>query len=438
MTATAGTAFTIQPATLTTGANGHYQLGGIDVKQLMDRYGSPLYVMDEQTIRNNCRMYTETLKTHYPNYLVVFAGKACMAVGLLNVLGEEGLGVDVVSGGELHTALKSKIPIPNILFHGNNKSLDELEMALKYSVRIVVDNEQELDNIVMLTERLNLRARILLRTKPEIEAHTHDYIKTGQIDSKFGIEKDALMPLVRKVKHNSRIHILGLHSHIGSQIFDMDPYLDLTGIMAEHTLNLTRELGRPIEELNLGGGFGIKYTHSDDPPVVADLLTAMIQRLKQEFEVRGLKLPKLILEPGRSIVGNAGVTLYTVGAIKDIPGVKTYLFIDGGMSDNIRPMLYQAQYTYDIATKANLPAGRKYAIAGKFCESGDVLTHEVGLPDAEVGDVVIVFDTGAYNYAMSSNYNRVPKPAMVVVRHGHSDVWIQRETLDDIIRNDQF
>ncbi len=430
--------YTIQPVSLTTAQNGHYEIGSIDVSQLIQNHGSPLYVMDEQTIRANCRAYTDPLKQFYPNHLVVFAAKACMTVGLLNILGEEGLGVDVVSAGELYTALKSNLPVPNILFHGNNKSLEELEMALRQSIRIVVDNEQELDNIVMLTEKLGLRARIMLRTKPEIEAHTHDYIKTGQIDSKFGIERAALMPLVRKVKDNPKIHILGLHSHIGSQIFDIEPYVDLAAIMAEHTLRLSAELGRPVEELNLGGGIGIKYTHSDDPPLISDVITAMTQRLVQEFESRQLRLPKLIMEPGRSIVGNAGVTLYTVGAIKDIPGVKTYLFVDGGMSDNIRPMLYQAEYTYDIATKATQPGTKSYAVAGKFCESGDVLTHSVTLPEAEVGDVVIVFDTGAYNYAMSSNYNRAPRPAMVVVKNGQSRVWVERETLDDLIRNDRY
>ncbi|NBV83662.1 diaminopimelate decarboxylase, partial [bacterium] len=342
MNTSLNTPYTIQPVSLTTGPNGHYQIGGVDVAELVRRHGSPLYVMDEQTIRSNCRSYIEPLRHVYPNHLVVFAAKACMTVGLLNVLNEEGLGVDVVSGGELYTALKSNIPEPNILFHGNNKSIDELEMALRHSIRIVVDNEQELDNIVALTDKLSVRARIMLRTKPEIEAHTHDYIKTGQIDSKFGIEKDALLPLVRKVKDNPRIHILGLHSHIGSQIFDVEPYVDLATIMADHTERISKELGRPLEELNLGGGIGIKYTHSDDPPVVADVLTAMAEKLVSEFSARGLRLPKLIVEPGRSIVGNAGVTLYTVGAIKDIPGIKTYLFVDGGMSDNIRPMLYQA------------------------------------------------------------------------------------------------
>jgi diaminopimelate decarboxylase len=429
---------TIQPITLTTLPNGHYALADIDVQTLIEKHGSPLYVMDEATIRANCRAYTDPLKQHYPNHLVVFAGKACSTIALLNLLGEENLGVDVVSAGELHTALKSKLPIPNILFHGNNKSIEELEMALKNSIRLVVDNEQELDNIVRLTDAHTLRARILLRLKPEIEAHTHDYIKTGQIDSKFGIDKNDFLRLVRKVKDNPKIHILGLHSHIGSQIFDVTPYVDLATLMAEHTQHLTEELGRPIEELNLGGGIGIQYTHSDDPPAISDVIAAMAQQLTQEFESRNLKLPKLILEPGRSIVGNAGVTLYTVGAIKDIPGIKTYLFIDGGMADNIRPMLYQAQYTYDIATKATQPGNKTYAVAGKYCESGDVLTHQVTLPTAEVGDIVIVFDTGAYNYAMSSNYNRATRPAMVSVAHGKSTVWVERETLDDLIRNDRY
>ncbi|NBV41974.1 diaminopimelate decarboxylase [bacterium] len=429
---------TIEPISLKTNSLGHYEIGGIDVRTLIDTYGSPLWVMDEATIRANCRAYTQALDVHYPNALVVFAGKACMNVALLNLLAEERLGVDVVSGGELHTALKSKIPIPNILFHGNNKSRDELEMAIRHSIRIVVDNEQELENIAAICETTNLRARILFRLKPEIEAHTHDYIKTGQIDSKFGVDKATILRLVRKVKDNPKIHILGLHSHIGSQIFDVDPYVDLAGIMADYTAQLTSELGRPVEELNLGGGVGIQYTHSDDPPAIGDVIAAMTTRLGEEFDRRQLKRPKLILEPGRSIVGNAGVTLYTVGGIKEIPGIKTYLFVDGGMADNIRPMLYQAQYTYDIATKAKAPVGGMYAVAGKYCESGDVLTHAVTLPKAEVGDIVIVFGTGAYNYAMSSNYNRAPRPAMVAVNAGKGTIWVQRETLDDLIRNDRY
>ncbi|NDC82687.1 diaminopimelate decarboxylase [bacterium] len=429
---------TIEPTSLTTNPDGHYAIGGVSVTELVHQYGSPLYVMDDATLRSNCQSYTNPLQTVYPNHLVVYAGKACLTVGLLNLLSEEGLGVDVVSAGELYTALKSNIPQPNILFHGNNKSREELEMALKHSIRIIVDNEQELDSLIELTQAYQLRARIMLRTKPEIEAHTHDYIKTGQIDSKFGIEKSDLLRCVRKVKDNPLIHILGLHSHIGSQIFDIEPYIDLATIMAEHTVRLSEELGRPIEEINLGGGIGIKYTHSDDPPLVSDVIVAMAKQLVHEFTSRGMKLPKLIVEPGRSIVGNAGVTLYTVGGIKEIPGVKTYLFIDGGMSDNIRPMLYQSQYTFDIATKAKQPAIQTYAIAGKFCESGDVLTHNVSLPHAEVGDIMIVFDTGAYNYSMSSNYNRAPRPAMVTVSNGKSHVWVKRETLDDLIRNDCY
>jgi diaminopimelate decarboxylase len=369
---------------------------------------------------------------------VVFASKACSTVPLFNVLGEEGLGVDVVSAGELYTALKSNIPVPNMLFHGNNKSIEELEMAVKHGVRIAVDNEQELDNLIKVTAALQLRARILLRLKPEIEAHTHDYIKTGQIDSKFGIDKADLARLVDKVKSNNKIHILGLHSHIGSQIFDIEPYIDVAKIMAAHTETLTRLLGRSVEEINLGGGIGIQYTHSDDPPAIADVVTTLCATLISELDQRGLKHPKLILEPGRSIVGTAGVTLYTVGAIKDIPGIKTYAFIDGGMADNIRPMLYQAQYTHDVATKANQPALKSYAIAGKFCESGDVLTHNVQLPELEVGDIVIVFDTGAYNYAMASNYNRAPRPAMVGVANGKACLWVRRESLDDLIRNDVY
>ncbi len=403
------------------------KIGGATAAELAKEYGTPLYVVDETTLRDNCRRYTDTLKTHYPDFLVAYAGKANLNIGLLDILASEGLGVDVVSGGELYTALKSRVRPETIVFHGNNKSIEELEFALKSGIRVVADNPQEIETII----KLNLEARVMLRLKPEIEAHTHDYIKTGHIDSKFGIDKRDYLAIVKELKKHSKIEFLGLHSHIGSQIFDVQPYEDLVQIMVGHM----EEVGG-VKELNLGGGLGIRYIKDDDPPAIEEVVSKMALALKAACKTKNIPLPKLILEPGRSIVGSAGTTLYTVGAIKPVPGIKEYLFVDGGMADNIRPMMYQAKYTFALADKMDQPAKKSYAIAGKYCESGDVLAENVPLPEAAVGDVVAVFGTGAYNYSMASNYNRSCKPAMVVVNEGKSRVLVRRETMEDLIRCD--
>ncbi|NDD66982.1 diaminopimelate decarboxylase [bacterium] len=426
----------VAPLGVGTDESGTLTIAGLSARELVNRFDSPLYVMDEATIRHQCRLYTRTLGDVYPNHMVVFAGKSCLNLGLLNLMAEEGLGVDVVSAGELLTALKSNIPIPSIVLHGNNKSVAELDMALSHSVRIVVDHEAELHTILQLVEQRGLIARIMFRLKPEIEAHTHDFIKTGHIDSKFGIDQTDLLRLVRLIKDHPKIRFLGLHSHIGSQIFDVDPYVTLADLMATHTIRISEELGRPLDEINLGGGIGIQYVASDDPMPIPDVISRMATRLKERFDRVGYRHPKLIVEPGRSIVGTAGVTLYTVGAIKEIPGIKTYVFVDGGMADNIRPMLYQSQYTYCNASQAHQEATEPYAIAGRYCESGDVLTHRTLLAPVSVGDLIAVFGTGAYNYTMSSQYNRTARPAMVLVSHQKATPLIERESLDDLLRLD--
>ncbi|MGE4169596.1 MAG: diaminopimelate decarboxylase [Candidatus Margulisiibacteriota bacterium] len=426
----------IYPESTSMDAQGGLSLGGVSVTELVRTHGSPLYIMDEATVRRNCRAYTETLAKTYPNATVVFAGKACLNLGLLNLMAQEKLGVDVVSAGELFTALRSQINPETIVFHGNNKSLEELEMAIQHRIRIVIDNVQELDNIKALTETLSQSARVMIRLKPEIEAHTHDYIKTGQIDSKFGIDKDQMLAVVEAILAHSQLEFLGIHSHIGSQIFDVIPFQDLAQLMAAHMAEIKAKFGIDIPELNLGGGVGIRYTTEDDPPLIETFVETLTQTLKAALDQRGLPHPRLLLEPGRSLVANAGVTAYSVGAIKDIPGVKTYLFIDGGMADNPRPMLYQSKYTFALANKFKSPSEKHYAVAGKYCESGDVLTHDVVLPEASKGDTLVVFGTGAYNYTMASNYNRAARPAMVCVGQGQSKVWVRRETLDDLLRLD--
>ncbi len=426
----------VYPRSYRVNSTGEIELGGVPVSVLAREYGTPLYVMDEETLRYQCRQYEETLKRVYPRHLTVFAGKAGMTIGLLNLIAEEGLGVDVVSAGELYTALKSRISSDRMVFHGNNKSIPELEMAVEAGVRIVLDNGQEIRNLAAVCKRLGKTVRVLVRLKPEIEAHTHDYIKTGQIDSKFGFDKEALVPVVREVLSVSQLVFEGLHAHIGSQVFDVQPFEDLADIMVRHIARLKQELDVSVRELNLGGGIGIQYTESDDPPAIPLYLERMTQRLLAACERENVEPPFLLVEPGRSIVALAGVTLYTVGAVKSIPGVRDYVFVDGGMADNIRPLLYQSQYTFRLANKAQAQDVRPYAIAGKYCESGDILAKDIPLPEAAPGDILAVFGTGAYNYAMSSNYNRSPRPAMVWVGHGRSSLLLRRETYEDLVRCD--
>ncbi len=414
---------------------GDAYIGGVSLKHLAEKHHTPLYILDEQTIRRNCRLYTEALSRYYPNSKVLYAGKANLNVGLINLMNHEGLGLDVVSGGELYTALKSQMEPRSIYFHGNNKSVEELRLALQNGVSIVVDNYQELQNLVALGKE-GLRSKILIRLKPEIEAHTHDYIKTGQIDSKFGFDKEDLIRVTSIIKANDSLKYIGLHAHIGSQIFDIEPFLDLVDILFEHVGHIQKEVGLETAVLNLGGGIGIQYMTEDDPPEIPVYIEAVTTKIKRVCALKGMTEPQLIFEPGRSVIGNAGVTIYTVGTIKEIHDIKTYVFVDGGMADNPRPMMYQAEYTYALVRDTGKEK-KVYAIAGKFCESGDILTHSVELPEVEVGDHIVVFATGAYNYAMASNYNRAVKPAMVLVNKGDVKILVRREKWEDVIACDQ-
>lgn len=425
----------IKPITYTI-ANHQIKIGGVALPQLAKEFGTPLYVLDEATIRENCRKYTQTLKTYYPNYLVAYASKALSTVALLNLLADEDMGLDVVSGGELYTALKSRMPTDRILFHGNNKSMEELKMAVVNQVTVVVDNLQEVHRLIQLTQSLNQSVKVLIRLKPEIDAHTHDFIKTGQIDSKFGVDRMNLLSVVKTISESQFLKYQGLHAHIGSQIFDIKPFEELSHLLVKYAVKIQKELGLSTEILNMGGGVGIYYTAQDDPPDMALFAQKIAQKLLLDCKNFGLLPPKLIIEPGRSIIGRAGITLYTIGAVKEIPTIKSYIFVDGGMADNPRPIMYQAQYSFEIANKPTLPATERYSIAGKFCESGDILAKEVLLPTAEAGDILTVYATGAYNYAMSSNYNRFCRPAMVMVSNGCARLILKRESYDDIIRND--
>ena len=424
----------IRPITFKKSINDIF-IGGCSLKDLGHTYGTPLYILDEATIRFNCQQFTNILTEHYPNYTIAYASKAGLNIGISNLIASEGIGADVVSGGELYTVLKSNIDPQSVYFHGNNKSVQELEMAIEHNIRIVVDNQHELHQIQAIAESKQKKALIMFRIKPGIEAHTHEYIKTGHIDSKFGLSFSETLPLISSVHQSNWGTFIGIHSHIGSQIFDITPYYDLIAILVQFVETIYQELNIDVPELNCGGGFGIQYTPSDDAPDVSDIILKMATELKLLCDAKKRPRPKIIFEPGRSIIANAGVTLYSIGGSKQVEGGTHYLFIDGGMADNPRPMMYQSEYTFDIVHPSS-DHQTTYTIAGKFCESGDILAKNVTLPTANPNDHLVVYGTGAYNYSMASNYNRFCKPAMVLVNQGEPRLIIKRETYEDIIRYD--
>ncbi len=418
---------------------GHLEIGGCDTTDLVREYGTPLYVMDEGHIREKCREYYEAFTGTYPDSLVIYASKAFLTMAMCRLIESEGLGLDVVSGGELYTALKAGFPAEKIYFHGNNKSHAELKQGLEAKVgRFVVDNIYELECLEQLCSTLKTKADILIRVTPGIEAHTHEYIQTGQIDSKFGlvVSNGQAIEGVKKALELKNINLKGLHCHIGSQIFEPESYQHTAEVMMEFFGKVYEETGYRLEELNLGGGFGIYYVSGDKPANVRTMAALIMETVKRISQEMNYPMPKVVVEPGRSIVGEAGTTLYTVGSVKDIPGVRKYVAIDGGMADNPRPALYQARYEAVVANKAARPRVDEVSIAGKCCESGDMLIWDLHVPAVEPGDILAVFCTGAYNYSMSSNYNRLPRPAVVFVRDGRADVVVKRETLDDLVRND--
>ncbi len=420
----------------------HLTIGGADTVELAKKYKTPLYVMDEDMIRKNCRIYKQAIDKYYDgNGIALYASKAFSCVGIYKIAMEEGLGVDVVSGGELYCALKAGFPCEKIYFHGNNKTYDELEMAVESSVgRIVVDNVYELEMLSKICKSKAKNANIMFRIKPGVDAHTHDFVKTGQIDSKFGValENGEAIEIIREAKKFDNINVVGIHCHIGSQIFELEPFCHAAEIMLGFVKEVKDELGIELEELNLGGGFGIKYVESDDPIEYDKYIKAVSEVVKEICAQNDMRLPKIIMEPGRSLVGNAGITLYTVGCVKDIKDIKKYIFIDGGMGDNPRYILYGAEYTAVVANKANEKAEDIVSIAGKCCESGDLIGENMRISKAEQGDVLAILATGAYNYSMASNYNRIPRPAVVMVANGKDRVLVRRETYEDIISKDVY
>lgn len=420
-------------------ARGHLTIGGCDAVTLAQRFGTPLYVVDEARIRRACREYVRCFAAHYPKSRIIYAGKAFMNKAIVVLVMEEGLCIDICSGGELHTALAAGCTGDQLFFHGNSKTPSEIELGLDAGVhRFISDSLDELRLIDAIARSRGQIANVMLRLTPGIEAHTHDYIRTGQIDSKFGvvIANGDAMRTVAFAKSLKNLRLTGIHCHIGSQVFEVEPFVDAVNIMMDFAREARDQTGLVIEELNLGGGLGIAYNTGDRPTTVDDLASAVGPAVQNAAVRCGLPLPTLMLEPGRSIVGEAGTTLYTVNTVKHIEGVRTYVSVDGGMADNPRVALYQAQYDAVLANKVSMEPAEKVSIAGNCCESGDMLIYDIDLPEAEVGDTVAVFCTGAYNFSMASNYNRHPRPAAVLVANGQADVIAQRETYADTCRLD--
>lgn len=419
---------------------GHLTIGGCDTVELAKKYGTPLYVMDEDEIRRNCREFVNSINENYDgNGMVLYAGKAFLCKEICRICAQEGMGLDVVSGGELHTALSAGFPAERIYFHGNNKTPDELQQAVDNNVGcIVVDNINELERLEETAGRADKKTDILLRIKPGIDAHTHSFIKTGQIDSKFGfaLETGEAMQAVKKALSMTHVNLVGVHCHIGSQIFDLDPFELAARVMLEFIAQVKTETGAELGVLNLGGGFGIKYLQTDRPRPYKDYMKKVSAAVKEATAQLGLKMPFILIEPGRSIVGPAGLTLYTVGSVKKIPDVRTYISVDGGMGDSPRYILYQSRYEVVCANKAEKERECTATIAGKCCESGDLIQEWTSVQRVEPGDILAVLATGAYNYSMASNYNRIPRPAVVFVSRGESRIVVRRESYDDLSRND--
>lgn len=412
-------------------------IGGCDTVELVEKYGSPLYVIDEATLRAICNDFKNAFKS-YPHTRMMYASKALCTSAITKLLDSEGFGFDTVSIGEIYTVLNSGVSLSKVLFNGNNKTEEELDFAIKNDIgRISVDNFLEVKLISKIAGRYNKHVDVLLRITPGIECHTHEYIQTGQLDSKFGFDLSQLDEVIKDITQNhNNITIRGLHAHIGSQIFEPQCFHDEIDVLIQEISRVEAKFGIKFDEINIGGGLGVKYTEKDKPPSVNEIADVIIASLEKHIEKYNIEPPTLYIEPGRSIISTSGVTLYTIGSMKQVPNMTKYVTVDGGMSDNPRPSMYQAEYCADVANKMNETKKEVVTIAGRFCESGDILIKDINLPIMETGDILCVYNTGAYNYSMASNYNRVEKPAMVLVNNAHSDIIIKRESLEDIIAHD--
>ena len=427
----------IKPITTKTNDRGNLEIGGCDLVELADKYSTPLYVMDEATLRGIAREYKKAF-SRLENVNMMFASKALMVSAVAKILSEEGFGFDVVSSGELYTIKNANIDMKNITFNGNNKSTDELNMAIDYGVgHISVDNFLELALLNEIAKSKNKVQKILLRITPGIECHTHEYIQTGHLDSKFGFDLTQIDEAIELILDEYKnLELTGLHAHIGSQIFETQVYYDEIGVILKEIKRIKDKFGIELYEINAGGGLGVTYTDEDCPPSVETIANVIIDSIEKHCKQYDLKKPVLYIEPGRSIVATAGVTLYTVGSSKQVPNGRKYVAVDGGMADNPRPSMYGAKYFAQIANKKEENIPEKVTVAGRFCESGDILIKDIELNNPQEGDILCIYNTGAYGYSMSSNYNRVLKPAMVLVNSAQSDIIVKRETLEQLVQND--
>lgn len=421
-------------------AAGHLTIGGCDAIDLAHRFGTPLVVYDVQQIRHQIRAFKQVFEENSVDYAVSYASKAFSAIAMYQVVAVEGAHVDVVSGGELYTAIKAGFPMANVSFHGNNKSREELEMAIDHHVgTIMIDNFHEIELLADVLEEHDTHVDVMLRITPGISAHTNKYIQTGQVDSKFGfdLQSGQADEALAKVLENPRMQMKGLHAHIGSQIFELAGFEGVAKKLVEVAAHWQEKFNYQAAVINVGGGFGIRYVKDDTPLAPEEFVAAIIKAIKTEIKETNLTMPAIWIEPGRSIAGPAGYNLYTVGSRKDVPGLKPYVTVDGGMGDNIRPALYEAQYETVLANNPRAEVVEHVRMAGKYCESGDILSQNQALPATKPGDVLAMLDTGAYGYSMASNYNRNPRPAVVFAEKGTAQVVIKRETYDDLIHLDE-
>lgn len=419
---------------------GHLMIGGCDSIELAQEYGTPLVVYDVSQIRQQIRSFRRVFDANHVNYAVSYASKAFAAIAMYQVAAAEGAHVDVVSAGELYTAIKADFPMERVSFHGNNKSREELEMAIDHHVgTIMIDNFHEIELLAAVLEERNASVDVMLRITPGISAHTNKYIQTGQVDSKFGfdLQSGQADEALQKVLANPRMKMRGLHAHIGSQIFELAGFEGVAKKLVEVAAHWRDAFCYEAQVINVGGGFGIRYVATDHPLKPEEFVDAIIKAIKKETVAKGLSMPAIWIEPGRSIVGPAGYNLYTVGSRKDVPGLKPYVTVDGGMGDNIRPALYQAEYETVLASNPQAPIKEHVRLAGKYCESGDILAQDQGLPETQPGDVLAMLDTGAYGYSMASNYNRNPRPAVVFAEDGNAQLVIERESLADLVHLDR-
>ncbi len=427
----------IKPITTRVNEVGNLEIGGCDLVELAQKYETPLYVIDETTLRTICKEYKKAF-SGYEKVNMMYASKALMTKAVAKIISSEGFGFDTVSGGEIYTVYKSGIDMSKVLFNGSNKSYDELDLALKVGVgRFSVDNFFELSLLNEIVKSYDKKVDILLRITPGIECHTHEYIQTGHLDSKFGFDLTQVDEAIELIQQEyTNLNLRGFHAHIGSQIFETKIYEDEIEILIKEISIVKEKFGIILDEINIGGGLGVKYTEEDAPPSVFEIGELITNALEKSLKKYDVSAPTLYIEPGRSIISTSGVTLYTVGSSKQVPNGTKYFAVDGGMADNPRPSMYQAQYTAQVVNKPEENNSQKVTISGKFCESGDILIKDINLPELEEGDILCVFNTGAYNYSMSSNYNRFQKPAMVLVNNAKSDIIVYRESLDDLISHD--